>query len=254
MEKQRYLDMLEFLDSTGGDSLFSQRETGFRRIPYEMEKTLYTFIYNGQPQEMVAFYRQMLLATPSLKVPIGRTSNDRLRQLKYAAVSAIAIACRYAIEGGATEAVAYAKSDDAILCLDGMRTPMEILRVEVHTLIDYARMVQQTKTQVNYSPAVRACVEYITTHSHQTVTLEELASGTAYAKEYIARLFKREVGVAVSDYVLKTRIAEAIVFLKKGHSCSEVAHTLGFSSQSYFNRQFKKVTGMTPRAYRALNS
>lgn len=254
MDNQKYLDMLDFLESTGKDSLYAQRETDFRRIPYAMEKTLYTFIQNGQPQEMIAFYRQMLLATPSIKVPIGKTSHDRLRQLKYAAVSAVAIACRYAIEGGATEALAYAKSDDAILRMDEMRTAVDILRVEVHTLIDYAKMVQQTKAQADHSPVVRACIEYITVHSHRTVTLEELASGTAYAKEYIAKRFKREVGVPISDYMLQVRINEAISLLKEGRACSEVAYTLGFSSQSYFNRQFKKVTGMTPRVYQSLHA
>ena len=177
-----------------------------------------------------------------------------MRQRKYAAVAAIAIACRYAIEGGATEALAYSKSDDAILALDEKRTSLDILRIEVHTLVDYAKMVQDAKTQTNYSPAVRDCIEYITVHSHRTVTLKELARDAAYAKEYIAKLFKKEVGISISDYMLKTRITEAASLLKEGRSCSEVAHTLGFSSQSYFNRQFKKVTGMTPRLYRSLNA
>ena len=251
--EQQYLDMLEFLDAAGPNTLYEQREAGFQRIPFEMEKTLYRFIYDGKPNEMIAFYRQMVLQTPSIRVAIGKTSHDRLRQLKYAAVAAIAMACRAAIMGGAVEAVAYAKSDDAILQLDGRRSAIDVLRVEVRTLIDYAETVRLAKAQTRYSPAVRACVEYITVHSHESISLGDLAEGTPYSKEYLAKLFKKETGVSFGDYLLKIRIDEAAALLKSGHSSSDVAHTLGFSSQSYFIRQFKKSTGMTPRLYRQLN-
>lgn len=252
--EEKYLDMLEFLDTVGPSALYVQRETGFARIPFEMERSLYRFIYEGKPDEMTAFYRQMILSTPSIKVPVGKTSHDRLRQLKYAAVAAIAIACRAAILGGAPEAPAYAKSDDAILHLDGMRRSMDVLKIELRTLVDYAAMVQHAKSQTRYSPAVRGCVEYITVHSHHSISLDALAEGTPYTKEYLAKLFKKEVGMSVSDYALRTRIDEAKTLLAGGQACSDVAHTLGFSSQSYFIRQFKKATGMTPRLYRSLNS
>ena len=251
---EKYLDMLDFLDTADDSALYTQREAGYNRIPFEMEKTLYTFIYDGKPKEAKDFYRQMLLQTPSFKLSIGKTSHDRLRQLKYAAVAGIAMACRAAILGGAVEAHAYAMSDDAILRLDGQKSPLEVLRIEVQTFIDYATMVQQAKVKTRYSPAIRACIEYITVHSHQSITLEELSSGTPYGKEYLARLFKKEVGMPVSDYVLKTRIDEAKALLSSGHACSDVAHTLGFCSQSYFIRQFKKATGMTPRLYRRANA
>lgn len=251
--EQQYLDMLEFLESTGESSLFAQRESGFVRIPYAMEKTLYGFIRDGKPKEMIAFYKQMLTRTPQLKVPIGKTSADRLRQLKYAAVSAIALACRYAIDGGAIEAAAYSMSDDAIYRIDTMRTPLDVLKSEVRSLIGFAELVNNTRSLLSYSPIVKSCIEYITVNSHHNIALEELSSGTPYSKEYISKLFKKEVGISVSDFILKTRTDEAMALLKAGNSCNYVAHTLGFSSQSYFIRQFKRATGMTPRAYRAIN-
>lgn len=252
--EEKYLNMLDFLDTTGSNALFTQREAGFHRIPFEMEKTLYRFIYDGKPKEAKEFYRQMILQTPSLKLPIGKTSHDRLRQLKYAAVAGIAMACRAAIMGGAVEAHAYALSDDSILRIDSQKSPMDVLRIEVQTLLDFATMVQQAKAQTRYSPAVRTCIEYITVHLHQNIGLEELANGTPYSKEYLAKLFKKEVGMPISAYVLKTRIDEAKSLLTAGHSSSDVAHTLGFSSQSYFIRQFKKATGMTPKLYRTVNT
>ena len=252
--EEEYLSFLEYLDNSDTGALFAQRETGFNRIPFEMERTLYRFIYDGKPEEMVAFYRKMLLQPQSLKVPIGKMSHDQLRQLKYAAVSAVAMSCRSAILGGALEAVSYAKSDDAILQIDDARSALEVLKLEIRTLLDYAALVKQTKSASRYSPVIRACIEYITVHSHRSISLEELAERTPYSKEYLAKLFKSQVGMPISDYMLHTRIDEAKTLLSQGRSCVDVAHIMGFSSQSYFIRQFKRVTGMTPKLYLSLSA
>ena len=249
-----WIKLLEFLDVSGADVLFEQRELLFQRIPFEMEKTLYRFIADGKPKEMLAFYQRMILETPSLKVAVGKTSKNRLMQLKYAAVSAIALACRAAISGGAIEACAYAKCDEAIVAIDEAGGVVEVLRLEVQTLYDYAQMVQETKSLQNCSAVIRDCVDYIIVHSHCQITLEELAEGSGYTKEYLAKLFKKEMGISVSDYIFKARIDEAKNLFSEGRSCSEVAHILGFSSQSYFIRQFKKTTGMTPKLYVNVNA
>ncbi len=115
-------------------------------------------------------------------------------------------------------------------------------------------MVQETKSLQNCSAVVRACVDYITVHSHGLIKLEELAEGTGYTKEYLAKLFKKEMGISISDYILKVRVDEAKELLVTGRSCGEVTHLLGFSSQSYFIRQFKKTTGMTPKLFVNVNS
>ncbi len=248
VEHVEYTVTFEIQDIEGKDALFYQRETGFYRIPYELEKKVLMFIVKGQPKEMIAFCKSLLL-TPDFKLPIGKTSHNQLRLLKYSAVAAISLACRGAIEGGAVEAVAYSKSDDDILIIDNKNTPAEVLLEMANSLIGFAEMVKQHQAKSTYSPVVRGCIEYITVHSHHNITLDELANGTDYSKEYLARLFRKEVGIPVSDYILKCKIEEAETLLKNGNSCSETANILGFSSQSYFIRQFKKATRITPSKF-----
>lgn len=60
------------------------------------------------------------------------------------------------------------------------------------------------------------------------------------------------MGMSVSDYIQKVRIEEAKELLRQGKSCGEVACILNYTSQSYFIRQFKKQTGITPKLYRNL--
>lgn len=253
MEKS-WINLLEFLDFSGDDTLFEQRELLFHRIPFEMEKTLYQFIAEGKPTEMKAFYQKMILDIPSLKVVVGKTSHNRLKQLKYAAVSAVAIACRAAIWGGAIEARAYAKSDEVILTIDETANIADVLLIELRTLLEYAEMVRETKSMQNCSVAVRACIEYITVHTHEPISLEKLADGSSYTKEYLAKIFKKEIGISISDFILRTRVDEAKKLLISGVSCCDTAHILGFSPQSYFIRQFKKVTGMTPKTFITANA
>lgn len=246
-----YEDLLEFLETDGGSALYSQRELHFSRVSFESEKTLYGFIRDGKPDEMIAFYKDMLLHSPGLKIPVGITAVDHLRQMKYAAVSAVAIACRAAILGGVGEAAAYGRSDDAILRIDGLKTVPTVLKCEVQTLLEFARMVQRSKPREYYSAEIRTCMERITAHTHSPLRLEELAEGSGYSKEYLAKRFKQEVGMPISEYMLQARMEEAKTLISSGMSCGDVAHTLGFSSQSHFIRRFKDATGMTPKLYAA---
>ena len=57
------------------------------------------------------------------------------------------------------------------------------------------------------------------------------------------------MGMSISDYIQKVRIDEAKELLRQGKSCGEVACILNYTSQSYFIRQFKKQTGITPKLY-----
>ena len=231
-----WIKLLEFLDVSGANVLFEQRELLFQRIPFEMEKTLYRFIADGKPKEMLAFYQRMILETPSLKVAVGKTSKNRLMQLKYAAVSAIAIACRAAISGGAIEACAYAKSDEAIVAIDEAGGATEVLRLEVQTLYDYAQMVQETKSLQNCSAVVRECVDYITVHSHCQITLEELAAGSGYTKEYLAKLFKKEMGITIGNYINQERMEKAKKLITTTEMKNyEVAEKIGFTDPHYFS-------------------
>lgn len=246
---EEYLDRIVFLEADGSDAIFAQREQAFQRIPYEMERILLRFVAEGKPKELIDFGLRTLAQSPELRIPIGRTSKNKTRQLKYNAVSGIAIACRAAMMGGAPEIECYARSDSAIMQIDETSNELTILKILIQTTIDYATLVQQTKSTLQHPQIVRKCVQYITAHTHENITLEHLAEGSEYSKEYIAKLFRKHMGMSVSDYILKTKIEEAKQLLQQGIPCVDVACILNYNSQSYFIRQFKKQTGITPKLY-----
>jgi AraC-like DNA-binding protein len=68
---------------------------------------------------------------------------------------------------------------------------------------------------------------------------------------YFSTLFKKEMGVTFSNYILNVKIDHAKRLLKNTNmSLISIAIELGFDNQSYFSNVFKKATNMTPKQYR----
>lgn len=111
-------------------------------------------------------------------------------------------------------------------------------------------------------PAIRETIEglsrakfqqvtdYIHAHLDQNLGLSELAQVAGMSPHYFSRLFKQSTGMSPHQYVVKCRIDRAKVLLKSGRmAIADVAYAVGFANQSHLNRQFKKVLGITPKAY-----
>ena len=244
---EEYVDRILFLETEGDSAVFAERENDLQRMPFALEQTILRFVTDGKPKELVEFCTKTLTRTPSLRIPIGKTSKNKLRQLKYNSVAGVTLACRAAMIGGAPEIECYARSDSAIMKIDEAGNDLTVYRILIQTTIDYATLVQQTRSGALHPWIVRQCVQYISSHTHENITLEQLAEGSEYSKEYIAKLFRKHMGMSISDYIQKTRIDEAKELLRQGKTCGEVACILNYASQSYFSRQFKKQTGLTPK-------
>ncbi|WP_082451629.1 helix-turn-helix transcriptional regulator [Paenibacillus ihuae] len=66
---------------------------------------------------------------------------------------------------------------------------------------------------------------------------------------YLSQLFKKETGLAVSDYIQRERIEEAKRLMKLP-GITLIATRLHFNDQNYLTKVLKKYTGKTPRRYR----
>ena len=72
---------------------------------------------------------------------------------------------------------------------------------------------------------------------------------------YFSRLFKKETGYSVSEYILNKKLETAKSMLtSSSYSIAEISASLAFPSQSYFTNVLKKDCGMTPKDYRSKNS
>ncbi|WPV64376.1 AraC family transcriptional regulator [Chitinophaga sp. LS1] len=70
---------------------------------------------------------------------------------------------------------------------------------------------------------------------------------------YLSTAFSTSEGLTIEKYVILQRIERVKELLQYDEmNLSEIADNLGYSSVQHLSQQFKKITGMTPSAYRQL--
>ena len=227
------------------NALFTQRESGLTHSPFSLELALYTALKNGDEAAM----RLAMEAYFAAGFVIGRMSADSLRQMKFWAVSVIAIAIHYAILGGLDETDAYNLSDEYIRHIDGLFTIDDCMEYLSSRAIQLVRAVAGSKKRRTLSPKIKACVHYIHIHLHEKLTVKELARHIPLSENYLSRLFHREMGQSVSSYILEQKLDAALSMLDAGVPYGQAAYNLSFCSQSHFIQCFKKKYGKTPAAY-----
>jgi len=91
--------------------------------------------------------------------------------------------------------------------------------------------------------------EYIHEHYLENIRLDELEEEMGLSKYYLIRLFESVYGLSPIRYAINLRIEEAKRLLYQGMKYTEVAYSTGFYDQSHFIRHFKKIVGVTPKAF-----
>ena len=80
---------------------------------------------------------------------------------------------------------------------------------------------------------------------------EELANMVHLSPGYLSRIFKKETGMSLSDYIIQKRITIAKQLLTKTNlPVTTIAERIGLSYASYFTKLFKEKVNMTPQEYR----
>lgn len=92
---------------------------------------------------------------------------------------------------------------------------------------------------------------YIRGHYREPLTLEDTAGHFFISPSYLSRVFHRLTGFHFREYIIHVRIREAKRLLAgSSDRIQEIASAAGFEHLSYFNKSFKKTTGLTPLQYR----
>ncbi len=94
-------------------------------------------------------------------------------------------------------------------------------------------------------------IDFIEKNYAEEISLAHLADRAGCSPSHFSRLFSREVGMPVSEFINRARIRKACLLLRRGdRSISDIAYDVGYNNISFFNRYFRKLMNMTPREYR----
>ncbi len=183
-----------------------------------------------------------------------QTMTNPKKNEEYMAVAAVSIMARAAIDAGATSVESFRLSDVFLERISLCKDVKEIKQERENALIAFTRLVKTSKRNDKINPHVMDCKNAIAAHIFQKISLDDIAKELGIRATYLARIFIKEEGITVGQYIRREKIKLAMNMLKySDRSIAEISDYLGFSSQSYFGKNFKEESGMTPELYRRKN-
>lgn len=162
-------------------------------------------------------------------------------------------AMHYQLSGGE---IHYAEQKLNGVCLPLERlpqTPLEEL-LTAYTILSTCLPVMEQKGVPASQKRLLPATEYIRSHYSEPIRPEMLAARVGLSLPRFYAVFRREMGMCVTDFRNCVRVDVAIqLLLSTDLSIEEIAAAVGFESAIYFRRIFKASVGMTPTAYRRAN-
>ncbi|MCD7956186.1 MAG: helix-turn-helix transcriptional regulator [Lachnospiraceae bacterium] len=114
----------------------------------------------------------------------------------------------------------------------------------------YCRLVRRY-TLGNYSTLTQKVLTYISTDLSADLSLKNFSDLLSVNASYLSTLFKKEVGVPLTEYVNRSRIRHAQgLLIGTDLPIKTIAQQCGIADIYYFSRLFKRITGTTPKAFR----
>lgn len=107
------------------------------------------------------------------------------------------------------------------------------------------------KRRLDYrANVVQRVQQYISENLDKHLTLGDVADVFGFSQNYLSSLFNKYGNIGFVEYATKARVEKAKVLMANGNlKIYEIAEQLGFDSAFYFSKVFKKVEGISPRAF-----
>ena len=142
----------------------------------------------------------------------------------------------------------YAPRYASRLYFDTLNTQLAICLVRDHSsLVSHGDAARHRIEDLR----IRKAIDFIHANLSWNITLEELAEETSLSPGYLVAAFKQATGRPPHRYLLEQRVERAKVLLADpNQNITQIALDVGFSSQSHLTTVFRRLTGLTPNAYR----
>lgn len=93
--------------------------------------------------------------------------------------------------------------------------------------------------------------QYVAVHLTEELNREEIARHVFLNPAYLSRLYKKETGIALSDYIMQERMERTkSLLMETNRKVSDIAETVGYQNISHFAKVFRKTVGIGPKEFR----
>ncbi len=181
---------------------------------------------------------------------IYHQAGGSVEQAKALLLELVVMLLRTAVEAGGRRDVLLGGGVD-LLALGAIRDDEELarwLRRTLEAIFDSLESIHRRDPEEElYQRALR----WINEHCEEDVGRDTVAVVVGVSPQRLTRLIKTHSGRGFNDLLNRARIDRAKELIDHGQSALDVALEVGFADASYFTKVFRKLTGMTPSAYRA---
>ena len=185
---------------------------------------------------------------------VGILSDNPVNNMKYHFVVSTALITRFCIEAGMEFEEGFRLSDRYIQKMDKLTNMTQILFLHNQMAMDFTARMRIQKKSTASNRQVASAIDYIYNHILEPISVEQLAEAIGISPTYLSRIFKKDLGISVSEYIRQRKIDVAKNLLRfTDYDFVTISNMLSFSSQSHFIQQFKSHVGVTPKVYRDEN-
>lgn len=125
------------------------------------------------------------------------------------------------------------------------------LKTELGKYLDIAREAIETES----TKPIRQAKQYIEEHYSEKIVLEDIADIVGLNPVYFSVLFKKEMDMNFSTYLMNIRMERAKEMLcSTNETIAAIGESVGYKDSRYFSQTFTRVVGVKPALYRKLHS
>ena len=240
MEQNRKREHIQY-------SLEMEEELLFNHT-YKQEQRLLEYVKSGEVEEVKENLSTIFPQYPQL---LGYAEQ---RNEEYMAVITVALVARAVISAGISTSESFQLSDFYLKKFAAAHDIGMIRSLRDEAVINYTKMVCESKKRTKASFYVEECKKYILANPFKKISTEEIACALHLNAVYLERIFKAEERMTITQYIQNEKIIRAKnLLIYSDRTIQEISMYLGFSSQSYFGKVFQKIVGMTPKQFRIQN-
>lgn len=166
--------------------------------------------------------------------------------------SLISLGLAYLSENNITTEQCFGKEFAPFNKLKQLKTLLEVnhyIKDFFNTIITFREANKPSKTKNLVEKTKRYIDE---NYSNSDLCLDFICRHVYVNESYLRGVFKKEIGLTISDYITQVRMNKAKELLSKGNiRYSDLSEAVGYNDASYFSKCFKKYFGLTPKEYEA---
>ena len=179
---------------------------------------------------------------------IPDNADDPVRSEKNYTIIILEKLANLAIQSGHDIGEVYRLRNFYVQSIEQKTNLIEVLYIRDSAIIHFTELMH-TFTDKEFSPLIRSVIQYIGMHLYSTLKVRDLSKAFFVSDTTLCSKFRKETGVSVNDYIHQRKTAEAKLLLRAGVPPTEVAASLCYYDYSHFSHTFKRIAGLTPKAF-----